>query len=82
MVYDPPNRVVAMAKEQQLPYPVVLDITSEHAQAFGRIWGTPTTYLIDQNSIVSKKVVGAFDFVDMENRIEQLLKSTSPSPMG
>jgi peroxiredoxin len=82
MAYDPPNRVVAMAHEHKLPYPVVLDITSDHAQAFGRIWGTPTTYLIDQNSIVSKKVVGAFDFADIHNRIERLLKSTSPSPMG
>lgn len=82
MAYDPPNRVVAMTHEQKLPYPVILDITAEHAQAFGRIWGTPTTFLIDQNSIVSKRVVGAFDFEDMQNRIEQLLKSTSTSPIG
>ena len=79
MAYDPPNRVVAMADEQNLPYRVVLDITSEYAKLFGRIWATPTTLLIDPNGTVAKRVVGIFDPADMQNRIEHLLKSTSPS---
>jgi peroxiredoxin len=74
MVYDPPNRVVAIANEQQLPYRVVLDLTSEHANAFGHIWGTPTTLLISPNGTVAKRKIGAFDLVDMQTRIEHLLK--------
>jgi thiol-disulfide isomerase/thioredoxin len=74
MVYDPPNRVVAIAKEQQLPYRIVLDLTSEHAKAFGHIWGTPTTLLIAPNGTVAKRKVGAFDLADMQTRIEHLLK--------
>ncbi|ESS72157.1 redoxin domain-containing protein [Methyloglobulus morosus KoM1] len=82
MAYDPPDRVVAMAKELNLPYPIVLDITAEHARAFGRIWATPTTVLINPEGTLAKRVVGAFDPADMQNRIEQLLKSTSPSPIA
>ena len=82
MVYDPPDRVVAMAHEQNLPYPVVLDITSEYAKAFGRVWATPTTLLIDPVGTVAKRVVGAFDPADMQKRIEQLLQTTPPSPNG
>ena len=74
MAYDPPNRVVAMANEQQLPYPVVLDLSSGHAKAFGNIWGTPTTLLLDPKGIVAKRKVGRFDLADMQVSIQQLLK--------
>jgi peroxiredoxin len=74
MAYDPPNRVVAMTNEQKLPYHVVLDITSEYARAFGRVWATPTTLLIGTDGTVAKRVIGAFDLTDMQTRIEQLLK--------
>ncbi len=74
MAYDPPNRVVAMAQEQKLPYPVVLDLTAEYAKAFGRIWATPTTLLIDPKGIVAKRTIGAFDLADMQIRIQQFLE--------
>jgi len=74
MAYDPPNQVVAMANEQQLPYPVVLDLSSGHAKAFGNIWGTPTTLLLDPKGIVAKLKVGRFDLADMQVSIQQLLK--------
>lgn len=74
MAYDRPNQVVAMTREQKLPYLVVLDITSEYARQFGRVWATPTTLLIDQNGTVAKRKIGAFELMDMQARIEQLLK--------
>jgi peroxiredoxin len=74
MTYDPPNQVVAMTKERKLPYHVVLDITSEYARAFGRVWATPTTLLISPDGTIAKREVGAFDLTDMQTRIEHLLK--------
>jgi thiol-disulfide isomerase/thioredoxin len=74
MVYDPPDQVVAMTRERKLPYPVVLDLSSEHARAFGRVWATPTTLLIGGDGTVAKRVVGAFELTDMQNRIQHLLK--------
>jgi thiol-disulfide isomerase/thioredoxin len=75
MVYDPPNQVVAMTKESNLPYHVVLDLTSEYATTFGRVWATPTTLLIGGDGTVAKHVVGVFDLTDMQNRIQHLLKT-------
>ncbi len=74
MAYDPPNRVVAMTNESNLPYKVVLDVTSEHARAFGRVWATPTSLLIGTDGTVTKRFIGAFDVTDMQNRIQHLLK--------
>jgi thiol-disulfide isomerase/thioredoxin len=73
MTYDPPDRVVAMAKELKLPYPIVLDLKADHAKAFGRIWATPTTLLLSPDGKVAKRIVGAFVLSDMQARIEQLL---------
>jgi thiol-disulfide isomerase/thioredoxin len=73
MTYDPPDRVVAMAKELTLPYPIVLDLKADHAKDFGRIWATPTTLLLGTDGKVAKRIVGAFGLSDMQARIEQLL---------
>ena len=74
MAYDPPDRVVGMARARQLPYRVVLDIRSEYARQFGRVWATPTTLLIDQKGEVAKRVIGTFSLEDVQAKIERLLK--------
>jgi len=74
MHYDPPSHVVAMAKEQALPYDVALDIQAEHAQAFGDVRLTPTTFLITPDGSIALQKIGEFDLADMKTRIETLLK--------
>jgi peroxiredoxin len=74
MYYDPPNHVVDMTKAKQLPYDVALDLKSEHAQAFGGIMFTPTTFLIAPGGKVVKKEVGHFNLATMKTSIESLLK--------
>lgn len=75
MVYDPPNQVVAMTQEKKLPYPVVLDLKGDYAKMFGRVWGTPTTLLINSNGTLAKRVIGPFDLDEMTKSIEQLLQA-------
>jgi len=74
MAYDPPNRVVALTRERNLPYPVVLDLASEYVKAFGPIWGTPTSILIDKKGAISNRKIGTFELTDMQSRIQQLLE--------
>ena len=74
MYYDPPSHVVSMAKEQALPYDVALDIQAEHAQAFGDVRLTPTTFLITPDGSIALQKIGVFDLTDMKTRIETLLK--------
>lgn len=76
MAYDPPNQVVQMAQIKQLPYQVALDIDSKHANAFGGIWATPTTYLIGSDGKIAWKTIGMFEPARLNHRIEELLKLT------
>jgi thiol-disulfide isomerase/thioredoxin len=79
MTYDPPNSVVNMAQEKKLPYRVVLDIKGDYAKAFGHIWATPTTLLINKNGEITKRILGPFNIEDIQRRIEQLLQD-NPKP--
>jgi peroxiredoxin len=74
MYYDPPNHVVDMTKAKQLPYHVALDLNSGHAQAFGGIMFTPSTFLIAPDGSVVKKEIGLFDVAKMKTNIDSLLK--------
>ncbi len=74
MYYDPPNHVVDMTKAKQLPYSVALDLNSQHAEAFGGIMFTPSTFLIAPDGSVIKKEIGLFDLAKMKSTIESLLK--------
>jgi len=74
MYYDPPNHVVDMTRDKQIQYDVALDLRAEHAQAFGQIKLTPTTFLIDANGLIRFKKIGLFDVTIMSSKIEDLLK--------
>ena len=74
MAYDPPSQVVAMAKDKNLPYPIALDVSGKHAEDFGGIWGTPTTYLIGADGTISWDTVGQFEPAELAECIEQQLK--------
>ncbi|MGR8997493.1 MAG: peroxiredoxin family protein [Gammaproteobacteria bacterium] len=74
MYYDPPNHVVTMTKNQQLPYHVALDLKAELAHAFGSVQLTPSTFLISPDGLFALKKTGAFDPAEMKSRIETLLK--------
>lgn len=73
MYYDVPSHVVALRDAQQLPYPIVLDLKSEHARAFGHVQLTPTTFLIAPDGKVAEQVIGVFDPVAMQQHIETFL---------
>jgi peroxiredoxin len=60
MYYDPPNHVLTMAHEKQLPYAVALDPSAELAIAFGNVQFTPTTFLIDKAGMIVMKKIGIF----------------------
>jgi len=74
MHYDPPNHVIAMTQDQQLPYPVALDLTGEHAQAFGDVQLIPSTFLISPDGLITLKKIGVFDPTEIKTLIETLTK--------
>lgn len=72
MYYDPPNHVVTMTEEQQLPYHVALDLKAELAHTFGDVKLIPSTFLISPDGLIGQKKTGAFDPDEMKKRIETL----------
>lgn len=74
MYYDPPNHVVTLTEEQQLPYDVTLDLKAEHVHAFGNVQFIPSTFLIAPDGSFALKKTGAIDSDEMKALIEKLLK--------
>lgn len=74
MNYDPPNHVIDMTEDKQLPYTVALDLTSDVAKAFGGVMFTPSTFIIAPDGSVVKKQIGLFDLDKINTLINSLLK--------
>lgn len=73
MDYDPPNHVVAMRDNRQIPYPIALDINGTTAKAFGEVRLTPTSFLIAPDGRIVKQKIGELDMADIRNQIRALL---------
>ncbi len=58
MFHDIPSHVVEMTQLKQIPYTVALDVDAKHANAFGRIFATPTTFLIGPDNTIVKQIIG------------------------
>jgi peroxiredoxin len=73
MAYDPPNRVMAMRQQKQIPYPVALDIRGEAASAFGDVHQTPNTFIIDPQGLIVKQFIGRLDMVQLRADLDSML---------
>ena len=73
MAYDPPNRVLELTTERQLPYPIALDIDGAIATAFGNVMLTPTSFLIAPDGRIIKHESGEMNIHKLRQQIENLL---------
>ncbi len=76
MSYDPPSYVVNFVETRKLPFQVALDNTGAVAKAWGDVQLTPTTYLVNKRGEIVKTYVGAPNFNELHQLIEQLLAQT------
>ena len=73
MYYDPPSRVISYAKNNELPFPVVLDSNKEIMNKFNNIKLTPTSVILDQNGYIIKTIIGEINFKDFNETLDKLL---------
>ena len=73
MSYDPPSYVVNFAQTRKLPFKVAIDNTGAVAKAWGDVRITPTSYLVNKRGEIVRTYVGAPDFAQLHQLIEQLL---------
>lgn len=75
-VDDPAEKAKAFATEYKINYPVVLGLGRDEVQdAYGPIWGIPTSFLISRDARVCKKHMGIAPKAVFEKEIQALLAS-------
>lgn len=73
MRYDPPEYVNNFVQTRQLPFPVVLDTDGAHAQAFGNVQVTPTSFVIGPDGRIHEHMLGEIDFVRLRALLDREL---------
>lgn len=73
MSYDPPNQVMKMIENRQIPYPVSLDPDGTVAQSFDNVMLTPTSFLIAPDGTIVKHKVGEMNISKLREQIKELL---------
>lgn len=73
MSYDPPNQVIELTKNRQVPYPISLDVDGSIARAFDDVMLTPTSFLIGPDGTVLKRKIGEMDMESLKSQITSLL---------
>ena len=74
MYYDPPSRVISFTKNNNLPFPVVLDTNKEIINKFNNVKLTPTSIILDKNGYVINTIIGEIDFNEFNKNLIDLLK--------
>ena len=74
MYYDPPSRVISFTKNNNLPFPVVLDTKKEIISKFNNVKLTPTSIILDKNGYVINTIIGEIDFNEFNKKLINLLK--------
>ena len=74
MYYDPPSRVISFTKNNNLPFPVVLDTNKEIISKFKNVKLTPTSIILDKNGYVINTIIGEIDFNEFNKNLINLLK--------
>ena len=74
MYYDPPSRVISFTKNNNLPFPVVLDTNKEIISKFDNVKLTPTSIILDKNGYVINTIIGEVDFNEFNKNLIKLLK--------
>lgn len=74
MPYDPPNLVLRMTREREIPYLVAIDVMAKAAQAFGNVAVTPSSFLIDGDGRITQHWIGEMNVDQTRREIVAQLK--------
>lgn len=77
MAYDPPDRVLELAKRRKVTYPVALDIDGSAARAFDDVRFTPAYFLIAPDGKIIKRKIGKMNINKLRKQIFYLLSQQS-----
>ena len=79
MFYDPPSHVLSFSKNNNLPFPVVLDIEKKIAAQFNNVTLTPTSFLIDHKGKIINQIIGEINFNEFDLLLQKTIKKSISS---
>ncbi|MGZ8251398.1 MAG: TlpA disulfide reductase family protein [Methylophilaceae bacterium] len=77
MPYDPPSQVLNYTRKNSLPFPVMHDGFSDISTRFEDVRLTPTSFIIDKQGNIIRKVIGELDFASLRTLLDKQLASKS-----
>lgn len=71
--------VEPFVNEQQINYPIVLDPEQSLETHFDAMYGLPTTYVVNPEGKIVKRVLGVFPVEEMKPKLKKMLGEKSPA---
>jgi peroxiredoxin len=65
--------------EQQISYPIVLDPEQSLEKHFDAMYGLPTTYVVNPEGKIVRRVLGVFPVEEMRSELKEMLGRSEPS---
>lgn len=72
---DSPEAASAFVQSFKLSFPIPMDVDGSIANRY-QVQAFPTTYLIDKQGVIQKKIIGMTDAATLELELRNLLSST------
>lgn len=73
------DAVKPFVKEQKINYPIVLDPDQSTESHFEAMYGLPTTYVVNPEGQIVKRVLGVFPIEEMKPKLIEMLEENDAS---
>lgn len=70
---DNPESAMAFVKEYKLTFPIPMDVAGTVTDRY-KIMAFPTTFIVDREGVIQKKIIGTVDAATLEKEIRLLLQ--------
>lgn len=69
---DDPESAMAFVKEYKLTFPIPMDVAGKVTEQY-KLMAFPTTFIVNKEGVIRKKIIGTLDAATLENEIRELL---------
>jgi cytochrome c biogenesis protein CcmG, thiol:disulfide interchange protein DsbE len=72
---DDPEKAMEFVQQFKLTFPIPMDVTGSVSDKY-KVIAFPTTYIIDRQGVIRKKIIGTVDAATLEKELNALLAET------
>ena len=75
---DGESVVAPFVKREKINYPIVVDTSRAIESQFDAMYGLPTTYVVNPEGQIVRRILGIFPTEEMRPKLETMLKNATP----